>query len=105
MVKSSLSLHDAIARWSEVWFDREFSQERKITVEWAVKGYSGECPGMVFRVMDGGDSRANWMTEVQRATGWTWQKTDDVAQFAYLEAYMWAKTGADALFRRVLENH
>lgn len=206
MAKSALSLRDAVERGGDVWFDPEFSQEQKITVEWAVKGYSGECPGMVLRVINElgclkqealyliwllnnnnllemlkkSDDfcelpftanyiwvDANWlyrqrqkpknfvsridemvmhgyfrsdnthvdgligklepfeafagyyivtqgggektlvkkMTEVQRATGWTWQKTDDVAQFAYLEAYMWAKTGADVFFQRVLQNH
>ncbi|MHB1641160.1 MAG: hypothetical protein ACYCS8_00690 [Acidithiobacillus sp.] len=199
-------MRDAIERGSDVWFDPEFSQERKHTVKWAVEGYHGERPDMVLRVMDelgclkqdalcliwllnnlellkilkssAGSSElpftairvwvdANWlyrqrqkldnlvsridkmimhgycrsdnthvdgligklgpfeafagyymvthgggedtllkkMTEVQIATGWIMEKTDDVAQFAYLEAYMWAKTGADVFFQRVLENH
>ena len=52
MAKSALSLRDGIERGSDVWFDPEFSQERKTTIKWAVEGYHGEPPDMVLRVID-----------------------------------------------------
>lgn len=205
MAKSSLSLRDAIERGSDVWFDPEFSQERKTTTKWAVEGYHGKPPDMVLRVTDelgclkkdapyliwllnnpellktlkssagscelpftairiwvdanwlyrqrqkldnsvsridkmtmygycrsdnthidgligklepfeafagyymvthgsGKETLVNKMTYVQIATGWTWERTDAVAQLAYVEAKLWAKAGADSLFQRVLQN-
>lgn len=202
MAQSSLSLRDAIARGSDVWFDPEFSQERKAVTQWAVEGYHGEPPDMVLRVVDelgcrkldavhliwlfnnpelqemlkksaqfcqlpatairiwveanwlyrqrqklnnfvshidkmimhgydrsdnthvhgllgkmdpfeafagyyvvtgeyGHEAWSNKMARVQFATGWSYQKTDDIAHLAFIEAYGWAKTGADVFFERV----
>lgn len=54
---------------------------------------------------DGKKTLVKKMADVQNATGWTFEKTDDIAQLAYVEANLWAKAGTDSLFERVLQNH